>query len=410
MCKGIFSKFFFLMICLVQMPLLVASIEPGLNQLQASQLATVHVTYVNDLSTAIIENDGGYVSRLFIDMFTDMYLIFNDNAKCLENSISLCQEVKQNLIAHNHFELEQGFENVAGKSFNVYMQSMRSNYDKRMHSPINLRAATFGLQGKRPSMEDACDIYCEDNARYAFFAVYDGHAGSEVSIFVRDNLRELVLQKLAQLMNPTCEQIKNIMRESFAEVEHAINVQSGSTANVILIDTYEKILYCANLGDSRAVISSQECAIALSRDHKVKNLNERKLLKAAGARIVKDVWYSASGKPIIRSKVSNQTGDKFLAVSRSFGDKAYKYTPALAAAMSEPEITVYQIQPTDQFIIIGCDGLWDFMSCSQATAFVEQALKTFQQDLSRTVCSLVEYAIQKPGQGDNVSAIVVTLH
>ena len=42
--------------------------------------------------------------------------------------------------------------------------------------------------------------------------------------------------------------------------------QQGTTANVVLIT--KKKIYCANAGDSRAVVSQNGTAVELSYDHK----------------------------------------------------------------------------------------------------------------------------------------------
>ena len=49
--------------------------------------------------------------------------------------------------------------------------------------------------------------------------------------------------------------------------------ESGCTSNVILV-TKDK-LYCANAGDSRAVMSNSGSAVELSHDHKPDNTEEK---------------------------------------------------------------------------------------------------------------------------------------
>ena len=74
----------------------------------------------------------------------------------------------------------------------------------------------------------------------------------------------------------------------------------GCTATVILI-TPDKI-YCANSGDSRAVLKQGEEAVPLSHDHKPDNELESKRISAAG------------------HNVANSRVDGNLALSRAFGD------------------------------------------------------------------------------------------
>lgn len=47
-----------------------------------------------------------------------------------------------------------------------------------------------------------------------------------------------------------------------------VAMMTGCTANVCIIDENEKKIYCANSGDSRAVLCKNGIAYALSEDHK----------------------------------------------------------------------------------------------------------------------------------------------
>ena len=75
---------------------------------------------------------------------------------------------------------------------------------------------------------------------------------------------------------------------------------TGTTSCVVLItDTH---IYCANAGDSRAVLNNADNAVALSEDHKPDNPEEIKRIRNA-SHFVED------------SRVDGK-----LALSRAFGD------------------------------------------------------------------------------------------
>lgn len=83
---------------------------------------------------------------------------------------------------------------------------------------------------------------------------------------------------------------------------------TGTTACVVLV-TNESI-YCANSGDSRAVLCSKGNAIALSFDHKPSNDDEMKRIEKSG------------------HFVEDDRVDGNLALSRAIGDFQYKDKPS----------------------------------------------------------------------------------
>lgn len=82
------------------------------------------------------------------------------------------------------------------------------------------------------------------------------------------------------------------------------NEQAGSTAVVVLIK--DKDLFCANVGDSRAVASINGKVEELSLDHKPSNETELKRITAAGG------WVDCN-------RVNGN-----LALSRALGDFGFK--------------------------------------------------------------------------------------
>lgn len=82
------------------------------------------------------------------------------------------------------------------------------------------------------------------------------------------------------------------------------NDQAGSTAVTALVKN--NVLYCANIGDSRAIASINGKVEALSQDHKPSNEHELKRIMAAGG------WVDCN-------RVNGN-----LALSRAFGDFSFK--------------------------------------------------------------------------------------
>lgn len=141
-------------------------------------------------------------------------------------------------------------------------------------------------------------------------------------------------------------------------------------------------LYCANAGDSRAILVLKSGKIIeLSHDHKPDNDGEMKRVKAAGG-FVED------------GRVQG-----IIAVSRAIGDWEYKnpnlqyekkstkkkkkgeeVPPALPyrnieeskrhQVSSFPDIKKVPMQSDFDFVVIACDGIWDCYTNEQAAKFV----------------------------------------
>ena len=170
------------------------------------------------------------------------------------------------------------------------------------------------MQGWRCGMEDA-HITFEvkgDKNNAIVFGVFDGHGGKEVALFCKENFQKILEGQESLKKN----EYKEALRKTFFEMDELVKKEdyaemTGTTACVILI-TNEKI-YCANAGDSRAVLCSNDKAIALSDDHKPHNSQEQD-------RIEKSDHF-----------VEDDRVDGNLALSRAIGDFTYKDKPNLPA-------------------------------------------------------------------------------
>lgn len=126
----------------------------------------------------------------------------------------------------------------------------------------------------------------------SFFAIYDGHGGSMCSDYLRDNLHHYIIKDPQFPSNPK-EAIKRGFQaaESDFITNYALDPygeladRSGSCAVVCLI--VDNAIYIANVGDSRAVMSSNfgSTVSSLSEDHKPNEDSETKRISDAGGKV-----------------------------------------------------------------------------------------------------------------------------
>ena len=68
-----------------------------------------------------------------------------------------------------------------------------------------------------------------------------------------------------------------------------------------------------------------------------------------------------------------------LNLSRAIGDHAYKKTVALPseeqAITALPDIRTLKLEAQDEFMVIACDGIWNFMSSQDVVDFVHYRLE-----------------------------------
>ncbi|CBZ53414.1 putative protein phosphatase 2C [Neospora caninum Liverpool] len=78
--------------------------------------------------------------------------------------------------------------------------------------------------------------------------------------------------------------------------------------------------------------------------------------------------------------------------------------------IAAPEIRRVGLSPSDEFLLLACDGLFDVFTSDEAVAFIRSRLSTmppYEQDPQRVVAELVREAIHERKSRDNVTAILV---
>ena len=143
----------------------------------------------------------------------------------------------------------------------------------------------------------------------------------------------------------------------------SVRDRSGSCA-IILLVTPTKV-YCANVGDSRAIMSrnfGQE-QLSISLDHKPCELSEKNRVIKGGGKVYQSNAMNPNGirgAPPILGPMRVLPGR--LSVSRTFGDcmaKMEKYGGNPKCIIPDPETFVIPIDENLDFILIGSDGIFD---------------------------------------------------
>jgi protein phosphatase 2C family protein 2/3 len=92
-------------------------------------------------------------------------------------------------------------------------------------------------------------------------------------------------------------------------------------------------------------------------------------------------------------------------MSRSIGDFTFKSAdhPVLTC---QPTTSTINIEPAHTFLVIACDGVWDFMTPKEVGQFIED-----RKHLSNVtiVNQLFDDIIKKKDGSDNVTCILVRL-
>ena len=256
-----------------------------------------------------------------------------------------------------------------------------------------IKFGVSAMQGWRMEMEDAHVCTTEFKLKnWSFFGVFDGHAGSKVSLYCADNLLACILQCLEKNYGVkddySVTEIEHAMHDGFIQMDSQLlehptwkngDDHSGTTAIVVMISPTHIIW--ANCGDSRGLFCrSNELNFATS-DHKPVNVTEKTRIEKAGGTVMM------------------QRVNGTLAVSRALGDFAYKrdgnLQPIEQLVSPEPDLTsIDRESDNDEFLVLACDGIYDVMSNNDVLTHVRHKLE-LTDDLEQICSDLIDTCLHK---------------
>ncbi|CAB4446098.1 unnamed protein product [Rhizophagus irregularis] len=292
----------------------------------------------------------------------------------------------------------------APSSLNQQQSSIVSN-KKSEFSYFNVGVSEDRNKRYRRTMEDAHSFFYDFAGieGQGFFAVFDGHAGKQAAEWCGNHFHETFQEVLQENKNLP---IPEIFHLSFLRADKQLNQNagkhSGCTAIVAFLRTEEisegepangkepvsnganikskqkRVLYTANVGDARAVLSRNGLAIRLSYDHKGSDAQEAKRIVDAGGFVM------------------NNRVNGVLAVTRSLGDSSMKEFVVGSPYTAETELT-----ENDPFLILACDGLWDVCDDQNAVDLIKDI-----KDPQIASAKLIEHALANFST-DNLSVMVI---
>jgi serine/threonine protein phosphatase PrpC len=282
--------------------------------------------------------------------------------------------------------------------------------------------------------------------KISYFAIFDGHGGEECSEFLKENYDKYLIENKNFPFD-----IKLSMIETFQKIEEDFfklkckedsfedSDKSGSCALVAII--FDNKVYIANIGDSRAIMSINGGTKVkqLTVDHKPDNVKEFERALKTGSKIYlddnDDPFRDESTLEFIKDKIElekmkeikNNTDDEKifrvfpsdLAVMRTIGDikaKKKEFGGIPGTIINIPDIFIFEINSNDDFIVMGCDGIYDDLSNEE---IVNAAWLVFKNrgkeknydihELSMEACDIIiKYGLEKQTT-DNLSCIIIGL-
>ncbi|XP_031474305.1 probable protein phosphatase 2C 27 [Nymphaea colorata] len=259
------------------------------------------------------------------------------------------------------------------------------------------RSGSYAEIGPKPYMED--EHICVDNlVEYlgptvdcqfagAFYGVFDGHGGRDAAVFTQKNILKFIVED-TEFTNCLDKAIRNafVKADQALASTCALDTSSGTTALTAFISG--RTLVVANAGDCRAVLGKRGRAVEMSRDHKPNCSIEKLRIEKLGGTVY-DGYLNGQ-----------------LSVARALGDWHMKGPKGSFGPLSaEPELKQVILTDEDEFLIMGCDGLWDVMSSQCAVTIARKELM-LHNDPERCSRELVREALKR-NTCDNLTVIVV---
>ncbi len=302
---------------------------------------------------------------------------------------------------------------------------------------------------KKENNQDASIILKNvfDIEDYDIYGIMDGHGsnGHLVSNFVKNKIKEYFnnpkIYKLNMQNKEKLETKMNYCYEIYEKLKHnnyelikkfhkktndelydqKFDVHFSGTTCVLVFKLGKKII-CSNVGDSRAILVERNFSfdektneiinkydvIELSHDHKPNNKKERERIEKMGGEVEQEFENEKDEKSNLPFRVWKKGCDyPGLSLSRSLGDKIAEEI----GVISEPDFIEAEINKNSKYIIMGSDGLFEYLSNND---IIEISKKYLNNDNLQLACDIIvenEVALfkQKENRVDDITINIINI-
>ena len=325
-------------------------------------------------------------------------------------------------------EAEAEAAGAATAAAQAQAQAQEAELDAEDRIAQQLRSHTESWQGKKDTQEDRFLPLQRLGKLGTAFGVFDGHGGTHAPEYAAKHLTGNVVRCWQQQRGSSrdssdsaagAKKLVSAMQEAFDVTDKDLlqlarrkKYSDGTTALLALLggsDINNLLLYTANLGDCRAVLCRGCTAMRLTNDHRPDRKDEQRRIKEAGGGVfqVCGIWRCTDSRGAARATsahggFTDSDTNLYLSCSRTLGDPELKVNADRPILSNVPEVEVRKLQPTDLFVVLACDGVWDVISDQQAVDLVLE----HWGDPAAAASTVVRTALSS-GSGDNVTAQVV---
>ncbi|KAI1729183.1 protein phosphatase 2C domain-containing protein [Ditylenchus destructor] len=252
-------------------------------------------------------------------------------------------------------------------------------------------------KNRKPKMEDRHTILPtfsvltkEENISGSFFAVFDGHHGSECASYCASHFHDTLLE-----LRQSEENKNNLLKKVFESFDKRLtlrckheNIKSGTTASCVYIS--DGVAYLGWCGDSSIGMLQNDCVVTLSSRHQPDDPEEQKRIEDAGGMVV-----LIQGEPRVNGVLN---------ISRSLGDIQAK--PMIS---STPDTRKYTLTDTDYLLFLASDGVWDSLVEDEILFSLKEFVATHSTDDYKSLADFISQKAKENGSSDNLTLIVVFL-
>ena len=317
-----------------------------------------------------IDNSSERINKIKIN------LLLNKISPLSSSSTSSSSLINKNLLMnHINYPFSKTVEitaDIIKKSFHNFEESVTSYYNE-FSSDSNILIKGYAYNTSKGIIrnynEDTITVTKiklnnKNDEFFYFFGVFDGHGGNGCSLYLKENFHHFIKDFSADsLRNAVFQSENEFLAKKAIDENNNICDSSGSCGAIAIVKNNKLII--SNTGDSRIVVYKNGKVLFATEDHKPKSDKERERIKNSGGQI----YQTTSLIPLY------QNGKKIdlpwrvfpgrLSVSRTFGDigaKNEKFGGKKGVIIPSPDITEFEINNEFDFMVIGCDGIFDVLS------------------------------------------------